>query len=131
MDTKGKIYLAIKTDNPNYTIDWFHKNISLHPTEFNLMFERGNVPKSTSWIFSTGELINADYSEELIDLINKLSIYENQLIKLKNTYSDINFTLQIVIFLGSNNPSLNFNPFVISFINKLSANIDCDIYNNL
>lgn len=130
MNTTGKVYFAIKTENTDYNEQWFNQFLSLKATEFSQMRERGNVPKSTCWVFSSRDLVNADYSEEMIKLIKQLSVYEKEFINLKRTDADLSFVLQIVIHLGEETPALSFNLDVLSFVNKVGAIIDCDIYNN-
>ena len=75
MNTTGKVYFAIKTENTDYNEQWFNQFLSLKATEFSQMRERGNVPKSTCWVFASRDLVNADYSEEMIKLIKQLSVY--------------------------------------------------------
>lgn len=131
MKTEGEVYFVIKTDNPNIDIDTFNQYLSIKPTTFHKMLAKGIVPKCTSWIYSSGKLINADYSLEIEKLISNLINHQKEIINLQKCYPEFHFILQIVIYLGSETPSLHFNLNVLNFLNNINAEIDCDIYNSL
>ncbi|KAA5534035.1 DUF4279 domain-containing protein [Paenimyroides baculatum] len=131
MKTEGEIYFVIKTENPDIDIDIFNQYLSIKPTTFDKMFVKGIIPKCTSWIYSSGKLINADYSLEIEKLISKLIDRRKEFINLQNFYPEFQFSIQIVIYLGTDNPALHFNLNILNFLNNINTEIDCDIYNSL
>ncbi|MEG1026749.1 MAG: DUF4279 domain-containing protein [Flavobacterium sp.] len=131
MKTEGEVYFVIKTENRGIDIEIFNEYLSIAPTTFSRMLTKGNSPKCTSWIYSSGKLINADYSLETEKLISKLIDHQKEFIYLQKFYPEFHFSLQIVIFLGTDSPALNFNLNILNFLNNINAEIDCDIYNSL
>lgn len=131
MKTEGEIYFVIKTENPDIDIDIFNQYLSIAPTTFNRMLTKGISPKCTSWIYSSGKLIDADYSLEIEKLISKLIDRQKEFINLRKFYPEFQFFIQIVIYLGTDSPALHFNLNILNFLNNINAKIDCDIYNSL
>ena len=127
--TKGYVYFTIVTEDKNLDISDFNKYISLKPTKFMKKYERGKIPKSTNWDYSSGDLVNPYYFEEIEKLIKILTPHteEFKLFKLHNPTCVLR--LVVVIFLGDETPGLNFSENTINFINDLGGSIDCDIYN--
>jgi len=128
-DTKGYIYFGIKTDDASITISDFERYLTIKPTKFEQMFERGHVPKSTNWRFSTDNLTNPYCYEEIEKLITTLAPYKEEFKQLKQHYPQLYMVLEVVLFLGDETPGLNFSKRVLQFVNELDAEIDCDIYN--
>ena len=128
-DTKGYVYFVIKTENESFGIKEFESFLTIKPTEFNRMFEKGNSPVCTSWKFSSGNLTNPFYYQEIEKLMDSLEKHKDEFIKLKTEMSEFNFSLSIVMFLGDETPGLNFSKRTLSFMNELHGDIDCDIYN--
>lgn len=95
------------------------------------MLTKGISPKCTSWIYSSGKLKNTDYSLETKKLISKLIDHQKEFINLKKNYPEFNFSLQIVIYLGTDSPVVHFDLNILNFLNNINAEIDCDIYNSL
>lgn len=129
-DTKGYIYFAIKTEDDKLNLSDFDKYLSIKPTKFQKKFERGQVPKSTIWEYSSGDLINPYYFDEIERLIEVLEPHKNELKLLKAKYDDICFVFEVVIYLGDETPGLNFSKKTMTFLNYIDAEIDCDIYNS-
>lgn len=130
IDTKGYIYFGIKTENENLTIENFNSILSIKPTKFERIFERGRVPKTTNWIYSTDELVNPYCFEVIENFIDALEPYKEEFKKLKLQYPEISMFLEVVLFLGDETPGLSFSRKIISFVHELGAEIDCDIYNS-
>ena len=128
-DTKGRIYFGISTDNDWLDLSDFHKYLTIKPTDFQQKFERGQVPKLTSWTYSSGDLINPYYFDEIEKLIETLEPHKQEFRGLKAAFHDISFHLSVVIFLGDSTPGLHFSSRALKFLNYLDAEIDCDIYN--
>jgi hypothetical protein len=128
-NTKGRIYFAISTDNDLLELSDFDKHLTIKPTDFQKKFERGQVPKFSSWTYRSGELINAYYFDEIEKLIETLEPYKEEFRALKATFHDVSFHLSVVIFLGDSTPGLHFSTRALNFLNYLDAEIDCDIYN--
>lgn len=129
-DTKGYIYFAIKTEDENLNLDDFDKYLTIKPTKFERKFERGQVPNSTIWEYSSGDLVNPYYFHEIEKLIEILEPHKDELKMLKAKYEDIHFVFEVVIFLGDETPGLNFSRRTMAFLNYIGAEIDCDIYNS-
>lgn len=128
-DTRGYIYFVIKTEDTQFELAEFENFLSIKPTSVQKMFERGNVPKSTSWRLGTAELINPHFFQEVEKLIATLKPHKDEFKKLKTVYPDFKFVLQVVLYLGDESPGLNFSNETIELINDVGAEIDCDIYN--
>ena len=128
-DTKGYIYFSITTEDESLSIKDFEKHISIQPTKFEKKFERGHVPKSTSWIFSTTELVNPYCYEEIEKLLTTLEPHKEEFKELKRQFSEVSMFLTVVLFLGDETPGLHFSKRVLNFVNELDAEIGCDIYN--
>lgn len=131
MGTEGEVYFVIKTENRSIDIDIFNQYLSVAPTTFSRMLTKGISPKCTSWIYSSGKLKNTDYSLETKKLISKLIDHQKEFINLKKNYPEFNFSLQIVIYLGTDSPVVHFDLNILNFLNNINAEIDCDIYNSL
>ena len=127
-DTKGYIYFNIRTENPGIDLLDFNIHLTIKPTKFDKMFERGVVPKATHWIYSSEKLVNANYYEEIEKLIDDLEPHLKEFKILKEKYPEFTFVLEVVIFMGKETPGLNFSKRTLNFINQLEAVIDCDIY---
>ena len=130
IDTTGYTYFAIKTENKNFELETFNKYLTIQPTRFEKMFARGKVPACTIWEYSSGDLNNPYYFEEIEKLVTKLSEHKSEFLKLKSENPEIDFVLEIVIKLGDETPGLHFNKEIIQFVNDIDAIIDCDIYNS-
>ena len=129
-NTTGYIYFAIKTEDPSVSIETFNNFLNLSPTNFKLKGEKnGKIPVCTSWEYSTGNLTNPFLAEELEKLIKTLSNHTEEFKKLKDTYSELHFVLQVVSYIGDETPGLSFSKNVLDFVNKTSSVIDCDLYN--
>ena len=128
-NTKGYTYFAIKTENEELGLDTFDKYLSIRPTQFQKMYEKGKIPVCTSWKYSSDDLTNPFFFEEIEKLIDKLEPHKEELIRLKTRYPEFKFVLVVVIFLGDESPGLNFSERTISFMNEVEGEIDCDIYN--
>jgi len=128
--TTGYIYFHIKTEEETHNLSFFDKYLSIKPTSFSQIGEKGNRPFCTTWEYSTGELTNHIYHIEVTKIIKKLSVHKDELLKLKEENKDIQMGLQVVIYLNDDSPQLYFNKEVIDFLFYLGAEIDCDIYNN-
>jgi len=129
INTTGHTYFAIKTENEATDLETFNNYLSIQPTKFQKKFERGKVPVTTSWQLSSGDLTNPDYFEEIEKLITKLNKHKTELLKIKKENPEIEFVLEVVIYLGDESPGLNFSQETIAFINDIGGTIDCDIYN--
>ena len=129
-NTTGYIYFHIKTEEENHNIGFFDKYLSIKPTSFSQIGEKGNRPVCTTWEYSSGELTDQIYHKEVTKLIKKLSEYKDELLRLKEENKDVQMVLQVVIYLNDDSPQLYFSKEVIDFIHYLRAEIDCDIYNN-
>ena len=127
-DTKGYIYFAIKTDDANIDLLDFEEYLSIQPTKFEKMFQRGKVPKATSWNYYSENLVNPNYFEEIERLITILEVHADEFKKLKLKYPEMIFVLEVVIYMGKETPGLHFSKRTIKFINSMDAVIDCDIY---
>ena len=127
-ETKTKIYFAIKTEDQNIDKGIIKQYISINPTEFELMYSRGKIPKCTIWEYSIPEFAHWDIHKELNILISKLEPCVEGFKRLKNE-RDVNYVLQIVIYLGEETPALHFGSKVINFVSQIDAEIDCDMYN--
>lgn len=130
INTTGHTYFAIKTDNEDFDLETFNNYLSIQPTRFEKMFTRGKVPACTIWEYSSGNLNNPNYFEELEKLVTKLSKHKSELLKLKSENTEIDFVLEVVIKLGDETPGLSFSKEIIQFVNDIDAIIDCDIYNS-
>ena len=128
-NTRGRIYFGISMDNDLLDLSDFDKYLSIKPTEFQKKFERGQVPRFTSWTYSSGDLINAYYFDEIEKLIEALEPHKEEFRGLKGNFQNIAYHLSVVIFLGDNTPGLHFSSRTLNFLNYLDAEIDCDIYN--
>jgi hypothetical protein len=127
-ETSGYIYFAIKTEDVLEMND-FNKFLSIQPTKFEKMFERGQVPKCTTWEYSTQKLTNPDYLKEIEKLISVLEPYKEEFRQLKLHYPQLNVVLQVVLYLGDETPALHFSKRTLDFLSYPAAVIDCDIYN--
>lgn len=129
-NTTGKIYFAIKTDDENFGLESFNKYLSIKPTRFLKMFEKGKTPVCSTWEYSSGDLTNPDFYAEIENLVTKLNEHQSEFVKLKSENIELEFVLQIVMRLGDETPGLSFSTKTIQFTNELDAIIDCDIYNS-
>lgn len=129
-ETRGYTYFAIKTENKNFSLEDCNKYLTLKPTRFQKMFEKGKVPICTIWEYSTGNLTNPFFFEEIEKLIVILNKHKDEFLKLKANYPETSFVLEVVIYLGDETPGLNFSEKTIGFINDIGGVIDCDIYNS-
>jgi hypothetical protein len=129
-NTTGYIYFYIKSENENHTLDFFNRYLTLKPTNFSQIGDKGNRPICTSWEFSSGELTSPIYHLEVTKLVKILNVHKEEFLKLKNKNKDIQMVLQVVIYLKEDSPQLYFNEEVIVFVHYLGADIDCDIFNN-
>ena len=130
IETTGYTYFAIKTENENFELETFNKYLTIQPTRFEKMFTRGKVPVCTIWEYSSGDLTNSYYFEEIGKLVAKLSEHKSEFLKLKSENPEVDFILEIVIKLGDETPGLHFSKEIIQFVNDIDAVIDCDIYNS-
>jgi len=128
-DTKGYNYFAIITEDAEMDLPQFESFLTIKPTSFKKMFERGTLPKATSWEYSSGKLTNPYFFEEIEKLIAALKPHKEEFKKLKLAYPELYFVLEVVIYLGDESPGLNLSKETIEFLNYLEAEIDCDIYN--
>lgn len=129
-NTTGYVYFAIKTENESFDLDEFDKYLTIKPSHFEKMFSRGKVPVCTIWKYSSEDLINPYYFDEIEKLVEKLNKHKHEFLKLKSENPEIDFVLQTVINLGDETPGLHFDKRIIQFINDIDAVIDCDIYND-
>ena len=129
-NTTGYIYFAIKTENEKLELEKFEKYLTLQPTRFQKMFKRGKTPVCTIWEYSTGNLTNSHFFEEIERLITKLNKHKFEFIKLKSENSEVEFVLEVVINLGDETPGLHFSEKTLKFITEVGGVIDCDIYND-
>ncbi|MFP9113020.1 DUF4279 domain-containing protein [Flavobacterium sp. RHBU_3] len=129
MDTTGYVYFAAKTENESIDLEWFNLRLSLLPTRFSKMFERGKTPVCTSWDYSSAKLINPIFGEEIDRLIAVLAQHKEEFLKLKTENPEICFVLEVVIYHGEETPGLSFSKEVLDFVHAVGAEIDCDIYN--
>ena len=130
VNTTGRCYFAIKTDIIGFGLENFNKYLTISPTRFQEALSNGKTPKCTIWELSSEELINPLYCDEIENLISILNKHKTEFKKLKKENSDIEYVLQIVMYLGDETPALNINQEVLKFINEIDGVIDCDIYNN-
>ena len=128
IQTRTKIYFAIKTEVDGFDLNGFKKFLSLDPTKFELKNSRGAIPKCTIWEYSLPEILHLDLGEELCNMIVTLSPHIEELKSLKANI-DVSYTLQIVLYHGDESPALYFSSEVLEFINSIKAEIDCDMYN--
>ena len=129
-DTKGYVYFAIKTDNDTFDLNWFNSRLNIEPTTFRKKFEKGQTPKCTIWKYSTPNLTNPVYFEEIENLIDRLVPFKEEFKILKQENPDFHYVLEVVIFLGDQTPGLNFSQKALDFIQYVGGEIDCDIYNS-
>lgn len=129
-NTTGYAYFAIKTENEKFGLKEFENYIALKPTRFQKMLEKGNVPVCTIWEYSTGNLINPNFFKEIEKLVVELEKHKCEFKKLKIEHPEMEFVLEVVIYLGDETPGLNFNKKTLEFVAEVGAVIDCDIYNN-
>jgi hypothetical protein len=129
-DTTGYTYFAIKTENEKFELEEFDKYLTVKPTRFQKMFEKGKVPFCTIWEYSTGNLTNPYFFEEIEKLIAKLNKHKFEFIKLKSENPEVEFVLEVVINLGDETPGLHFSKKAMEFVTEVGGVIDCDIYNN-
>ena len=118
IDTKGYTYFAIKTEDDHLGLHHFDKYLSIKPTRFQKKFERGQIPKSTTWEYSSGDSINPFYFDEIEKLIGILEPHKEEFKLFKANCKDIYFVLEVVIFLGDNSPGLSFSRKTMSFLNS-------------
>jgi hypothetical protein len=128
-DTTGYSYFTIKTENEKLGLDDFEKYLSIKPTRFQKMHERGKVPVCTIWEHSTGNLTNPNFFEEIEKLIDRLNDHKFEFIKMKSSNPEIEFVLEVVIYLGDETPGLHFSKKTVEFVTEVGGVIDCDIYN--
>jgi Domain of unknown function (DUF4279) len=128
-DTTGSVYLAIRTENEEINLEWFNAYLTIKPTTFSKMFETGKTPVCTSWEYSSGNLTNPIYADEISKLISKLSNHTSEFLKLKSENPEFHFVLEVVIYLGNETPGLSFDSQTLEFLTTIGAEIDCDIYN--
>lgn len=128
-DTTGYTYFAMKTENENFGLQEFDKYLTLKPSRFQKKFEKGKVPVCTIWEYSTGDLTNPSFFEEIEKLISKLNNHKVEFLKLKADNPEISFVLEVVIYLGDKTPGLHFSEKTLEFVNNVGGVIDCDIYN--
>lgn len=129
-NTHGYIYFAIKSEDETLDRSSFDSILSIIPTRFEKKFQRGNVPVCTIWEFSSGELVNPIYSDEIESLVDELNLHRDEFLILKRNYPEVEFWLQVVMYLGDYAPALHFGEKVLKFCNDLGVKIDCDIYND-
>ncbi|MFP9100854.1 DUF4279 domain-containing protein [Flavobacterium sp. RHBU_24] len=129
-DTTGYIYLAIKTENKSIDLEWFNSHLTIKPTTFSKMFEKGKIPVCTSWEYSSGNFTNPFYADEIAKLISKLSNHTSEFLKLKSENPEFHFVFEVVMYLGDETPGLSFDKQTLQFLNTIGAEIDCDIYNS-
>jgi hypothetical protein len=127
--TSGYIYLALKTED-GIGMDDFNKFLSIQPTKFEKLFERGQVPKCTTWEYSTEKLINPNCLNEIEKLVSALEPHKEEFKQLKLHYPQLQIVLQVVLYQGDESPALHFSTSTLAFLNDLGAAIDCDIYNS-
>ncbi|GEM_PF-4935402 len=127
-DTTGYIYFTIATEQDDFNLDKFNKYLTLKPTKLRRKFENGKTPISTSWEYSSGNLINPDCYEEIEKLLDRLEPHQTEFQKLKNDFPELYFVLEVVLYMGSETPALHFSQRVIKFISFVNGSIDCDIY---
>ena len=128
--TTGYIYFYIKTEDENHNASFFDKYLSLKPTNLSQMGENGDRPICTTWEYSSGNLTNPIYHKEVNKIVKVLNKRKNELLTLKKENKELQMGLQIVVYLGDNQPELFFSKEVIDFMHYLGAEIDCDIYND-
>ena len=130
VNTTGRCYFAIKTDIIGFGLENFNKYLTISPTRFQEALSNEKIPKCTIWELSSEELINPLYCDEIENLISILNKHKTEFKKLKKENSEIEYILQIVMYLGDETPALHINQEVLKFINEIDGVIDCDIYNN-
>lgn len=128
--TRTKIYFAIKAEDENLDKNVIAKYMDIIPTKFEMMFARGNIPKCTIWEYALPEFTDWDIEQELNKLVNAMQPFKDGLIRLKKDY-DVNFVIQLVMYLGEETPSLHFGSVVTGFASEIEAEIDCDMYNEI
>ena len=128
-NTTGYTYFVIKTENEKVKLEDFNAKLSINPTDFKKIYEKGHVPKCTSWEISSGKLVNPYFYEEIEKIIIKLEKHKTELIQLKKENPEFVYQFIVVIFLGDESPGLHFSEKTINFLNDIGASIDCDIYN--
>lgn len=136
MTNEVEIYFALKGDN--FEPDEFTKLSHLIPTE---VFRKGEPGKYTkmhkfsSWKISTGRiagdvLLIDELADQLIERIEHgADVIANAVLK-----SGLYAVLEVVLYISMDDsisrPSLGFSSKTISFLNKVKADIDVDIYRN-
>jgi hypothetical protein len=128
-DTKACVYFGIKTENQELNEADFEQYLGLKATSFEKIYSRGHIPKCTIWEYSTGNLVNPIYYEAIEQIVAHLLPFKENLKKFKEAYPEVHYVFEVVIYLGDETPGLNFNLEVLSFLNEIGAEIDCDIYN--
>lgn len=130
VNTTGRCYFAIKTDIIGFGLEYFNKYLTISPTRFQEALSNGKNPKCTIWELSSEELINPSYCDEIENLISILNNHKAEFQKLKKENSEVEYVLQIIMYLGDETPALQINQDVLKFINDVGGFIDCDIYNS-
>jgi hypothetical protein len=129
-NTTGYSYFAIKTENEKFGLKEFDNYLTLKPTRFQKMLEKGKIPVCTIWEYSTGNLTNPYFFEEIEKLIAELEKHKREFVKLKTENPEMEFVLEVVINLGDETPGLHFSKKTLEFVTEVGGIIDCDIYNN-
>lgn len=129
-DTTGKIYFAIKTEDETLDLDTFKKYLTIEPSKYNPMRSRGNVPVCTIWEYGIYDMINPIYYDEIERLVGVLQKHSSEFIQFKTAYPEIEYVLEIVIYIGDETPGLGFSKQTLHFVSAIDAIIDCDIYNS-
>ena len=70
-NTTGYIYFYIKTENESHNSTFFDNYLSIKPTNFSQIGEKGNTPVCTTWEYSSGELKDSIYHVEVTKLVKR------------------------------------------------------------
>lgn len=89
----------------------------------------GITRKDSCWSFETGYIPIINVDELLTDIYNIFSKKSTEIVKYINSNNNISTCLNIVIKMNNKEtPGFTINNNTISFLNKVGAEIDVDMY---
>jgi len=126
MPSEGEVYFGLFGD-----FDPALLSIGVTPSRIK---KKGDpIPKQSSWIYSVGKIRSEviDVYELASSLVDALEPHADRILAAKQAYG-LEAVLEVVLSIAADEkestPAIGFDRRVISFLNKVGASIDIDIY---
>ncbi len=117
---EGYVYFAIRSDTLSKAdcTRW----LGMEPVE------TAGIGPDDDWQIST-PLTDDPFLHPMIrDIVARLVPIKDRLMAFKQTYPELQYWLEVVLYKGDSAAGLSFDNDTLRFLGEIGATVDCDIY---